>query len=802
MKQQLYTGVVEDRTTDPLKLGRCKVRVFGLHSDNKKDLPTEELPWAAVMQPITSAATSGIGHSPVGPVEGSWVVVMFNDEYNQEPIIIGTIGGVPFEQKKVSYLEQATVWKTADGQVITSADGTPIQSGSSTVQQETDSTEQKVFKAGSLSLSEEGIAFLKSLEGLASLEQGKIRIGNDNTSPSTVLYAYLDVDKFAIGWGSQLMPDGSRVLQTSTISKAEADALLKNRLKYEFEPALKNKLNVPVTQSMYDALVSLVYNGWVGFFNSPAGTALNSGKYKEAAALISDYKILNGTLRNRREKEKLLFMRDGFPTNDGNVENPPITKENKEATTDATRNPAIIKPAPGTTTSATTQSLNTVNAEGFVDPNNIYPKWLNEPDTHRLARHENINKTIVFSKESGRATGVAVADGSTWDQPPIPYNAKYPYNHVFSSESGHVQEFDDTANNERIHTYHKSGTYNEIDVNGTQVNRIVGDSYEIVERNGNVLVRGTCNVTIEGNSNVRIQNDSNIQVLGNANLNVTGNLKHAVGGNYQINVAGEFHVDATKIYWNSKKATGIPIPSEAASGNREFGTLTTPSRSDESNANYESPEEGDGEDFINNGIKQGSIENVVTPPNTVEETDVVQQEARPISTECGADIANGSPFNKRFMLSDNFSLGKVCSGRSGIPSGTNYGLSDKEIVCNLRLLAVNCLEPIVKKYPNIIITNSWRSQKDNIAVGGSPTSDHLTGCAVDIQFDGFNRNKYYEVASEIQRMLPAYKQIILEYKGNTTWIHISFKKTDNKMQCLTMNAATNKVIKSDGFALV
>ena len=63
-----YYGVVEDRVSDPLKLGRCKVRVVGLHTEDKTQLPTAELPWATILQPVYSAAVSGIGYSPLGPV--------------------------------------------------------------------------------------------------------------------------------------------------------------------------------------------------------------------------------------------------------------------------------------------------------------------------------------------------------------------------------------------------------------------------------------------------------------------------------------------------------------------------------------------------------------------------------------------------------------------------------------------------------------------------------------------------------------------------------------------------------------
>ena len=85
----LYTGIIEDRN-DPLKLGRCKVRVVGLHTHDVTKLPTADLPWAVPMQPITSAALSGIGVTPLGLIEGTSVVLMFQDEEKQYPIVFGT----------------------------------------------------------------------------------------------------------------------------------------------------------------------------------------------------------------------------------------------------------------------------------------------------------------------------------------------------------------------------------------------------------------------------------------------------------------------------------------------------------------------------------------------------------------------------------------------------------------------------------------------------------------------------------------------------------------------------------------
>ena len=90
-----FVGVVEDRN-DPKTLGRLRVRCLGYHTEDLTKLPTSDLPWAHVMNPITSATVSGIGQSPLGTVEGTWVVGFFTDGSDaQQPMIMGTLPGVP-----------------------------------------------------------------------------------------------------------------------------------------------------------------------------------------------------------------------------------------------------------------------------------------------------------------------------------------------------------------------------------------------------------------------------------------------------------------------------------------------------------------------------------------------------------------------------------------------------------------------------------------------------------------------------------------------------------------------------------
>jgi len=87
-------------------------------------------------------------------------------------------------------------------------------------------------------------------------------------------------------------------------------------------------------------------------------------------------------------------------------------------------------------------------------------------------------------------------------EPATAYRAAYPYNKVFRSESGHVMEIDDTPNHERLHTYHRSGTYTEINEAGRRVEKIVGDDFEIVLKDKTVYIKGNVNIKVDGSYTV------------------------------------------------------------------------------------------------------------------------------------------------------------------------------------------------------------------------------------------------------------------------------------------------------------
>ena len=179
-------------------------------------------------------------------------------------------------------------------------------------------------------------------------------------------------------------------------------------------------------------------------------------------------------------------------------------------------------------------------SRGFSDPNSVYPKFIDEPDVNRLARNESVANTIVKIKEDERVLDVPIARSEdTWDQPKVPYNARYPYNHVWESESGHVIEVDDTDQAERLHRYHRTGTFEEIDPNGTRVTRVVGDDYVIVDRNGFVSIDGRSVVNVGGDSRVLVQNDAHLEVRGDYTIDVGGDMNVIVRGDLNTCVGGD-----------------------------------------------------------------------------------------------------------------------------------------------------------------------------------------------------------------------------------------------------------------------
>ena len=162
-----------------------------------------------------------------------------------------------------------------------------------------------------------------------------------------------------------------------------------------------------------------------------------------------------------------------------------------------------------------TGAINAAEGLGFSDPNGVYPRYANESDVNRLARNDADNQSLTLeARKTFRAASylniptanilpiadgivsIEQSEGDTWSLPENTYNTQYPYGHVYESESGHILEFDDTPDKERILLYHHSGTETEITDKGTTNTIVKDDLNQIIEKNNKVYIKGNKDINL------------------------------------------------------------------------------------------------------------------------------------------------------------------------------------------------------------------------------------------------------------------------------------------------------------------
>lgn len=189
------------------------------------------------------------------------------------------------------------------------------------------------------------------------------------------------------------------------------------------------------------------------------------------------------------------------------------------------------------------------SGEGFEDPDGVYPKYPpGEQDTNRLARNEHTDETIVQKKKDDRDLQVDTALAHpNWDEPETPYAAEYPYNKVMETETGHVVEWDDTGGAERIGQWHRAETWYEIGPEGTMVEKIQKDNYQIIAGDDYLHVKGNVRITVEQDAHILVKGDANLEIVGDKKELVHGDSKLQINGSYDVLVKGN-HRDWSEVH--------------------------------------------------------------------------------------------------------------------------------------------------------------------------------------------------------------------------------------------------------------
>ena len=136
-----------------------------------------------------------------------------------------------------------------------------------------------------------------------------------------------------------------------------------------------------------------------------------------------------------------------------------------------------------------------------------------------------------------------------WNQPTSTFAAQYPFNNVYESESGHIKEYDDTPGAERIHEYHRSGTYNEVNADGTKVDYVKGDNYDIRIHDDYMYVKGKVmhtfddEVYIRYNDRADISSKYKLQIWSGGDLDIHSKRNINMKSDGDINFQADGHIN-------------------------------------------------------------------------------------------------------------------------------------------------------------------------------------------------------------------------------------------------------------------
>ena len=144
-------------------------------------------------------------------------------------------------------------------------------------------------------------------------------------------------------------------------------------------------------------------------------------------------------------------------------------------------------------------------------------------------------------------------------------------------------------------------------------------------------------------------------------------------------------------------------------------------------------------------------------------------------------------------LSNNFKLQEFLKSQTASRKNID-NTPDSMALTNIRTLVEGLLQPLRSDVGHpLIVTSGYRSPELNSAIGGSDTSQHTKGEAVDIESTELTN---IELAEKIKNEYD-FDQLILEFYNpdegpNSGWVHVSYKEHTNRKEILTAMKVNGK----------
>tara|TARA_R110000744_G_scaffold221122_2_gene340080 strand:+ start:1248 stop:1787 length:540 start_codon:yes stop_codon:yes gene_type:complete len=144
----------------------------------------------------------------------------------------------------------------------------------------------------------------------------------------------------------------------------------------------------------------------------------------------------------------------------------------------------------------------------------------------------------------------------------------------------------------------------------------------------------------------------------------------------------------------------------------------------------------------------------------------------------------GRHFKLKHLIWSNTAKNRSINNMPGVDGSP----SQSTVIENLRRLMTNVVDDIIDVYPNLIISSGYRCMELNSSIGGSNTSQHVYGQALDLQLPTGTVDLYNYIYNNIN----GWDQLIWEYpeKGNGSWVHVSYGPK-NRMKTTLASKSSN-----------
>jgi hypothetical protein len=141
-------------------------------------------------------------------------------------------------------------------------------------------------------------------------------------------------------------------------------------------------------------------------------------------------------------------------------------------------------------------------------------------------------------------------------------------------------------------------------------------------------------------------------------------------------------------------------------------------------------------------------------------------------------------------LSNHLDLGEVTRSESAKREGI-INMPTPEHYENLKVIAEKIFEPIREHFGvPILISSGYRSEALNVYIGGSRSSDHSKGRALDLDMDGSSSGVTNKMIFEFIKDNLEYDQLINEFDFG--WVHVGYRLNANRKQTLRATKVKGK----------